>query len=188
MKTGRRALLAGAGAAGLGLILWRGGGAEEWLSPREARARGHAPGTLAPAEIETLEAFAEVLLPGAREAGVAAFVDHHLTVPAAESLLMIRYLDVPPPYADFYRAGLAALDAYARAAAGAPFHRLAAPRAAELVGAIAQQPPPGWRGPPSPLVYFTVRADAVDVVYGTEAGFARLGVPYQPHIPPPTPW
>lgn len=188
MTPGRRAVLAGAGAAGLGLVLWRGGALDEWLPPAEVRARGGEPGTLGADEVRTLEAFAEVLLPGAAEAGVAQFVDHHLTVPAAESLLMIRYLDVPPPYADFYRGGLAALDAYSRATAGRAFHELAPARAEGLVKEIAAAPPPRWRGPPSPLLYFAVRADAVDVVYGTEAGFEKLGVPYQPHILPPSKW
>ena len=32
------------------------------------------------------------------------------------------------------------------------------------------------------------RSDAVDVVYGTPEGFAKLGVPYMPHIMPPTSW
>lgn len=47
---------------------------------------------------------------------------------------------------------------------------------------------PGWSGPPAPLVYFVLRSDALDVVYGTEAGFALLDVPYMPHIPPERRW
>lgn len=180
----RRAVLAGAGAAGLGLI-WAG---SEWLSPAQVRERGDAPRTLTDGEVATLEAFADVLLPGARQAGVAQFVDHHLSVAAPESLLMIRYLDVPPPYAGFYKAGLGALDGYAKAKAGRLFAELTPERAGGIVRDIAAQPPAGWRGPPSPLVYFAVRADAVDVVYGTEAGFEKLGVPYQPHILPPSKW
>jgi hypothetical protein len=33
-----------------------------------------------------------------------------------------------------------------------------------------------------------VRSDAVDVVYGTPAGFEALGVPYMEHIMPPRRW
>jgi hypothetical protein len=33
-------------------------------------------------------------------------------------------------------------------------------------------------------VYFVLRSDAVDVVYGTMEGYESLGVPYMPHIVP----
>ena len=46
----------------------------------------------------------------------------------------------------------------------------------------------GWSGPPSALFYFVIRSDAIDVVYGTQAGFQRLNVPYMAHIVPPSPW
>jgi hypothetical protein len=39
----------------------------------------------------------------------------------------------------------------------------------------------GWKGPTAGFVYFLLRSDAVDVVYG-------LGVPYQPHIAPTRSW
>ena len=32
------------------------------------------------------------------------------------------------------------------------------------------------------------RPDAIDVVYGTKAGFEQLGVPYMAHIEPPSRW
>ena len=57
-----------------------------------------------------------------------------------------------------------------------------------LVEKIANSNPPGWAGPPAPLVYFVVRSDAVDVVYGTPEGFDKLGVPYMQHIMPPRKW
>lgn len=154
----------------------------------EAKKRGAAFKVLSPGEVRTLEAFGEVLLPGAREDGIAHFVDAQLARPPADSLLMLRYLDVPPPYDGFYKAGLAALDAHAKAQTGALFADLPAPQATELVKAISAAPPPGWAGPPSPLFYFAVRADAVDVVYGTVEGFAKLGVPYMEHILPEQRW
>ena len=46
----------------------------------------------------------------------------------------------------------------------------------------------GWQGPQGSLVYFVLRSDAVDVVYGTMEGYAQLGVPYQPHIAPEKRW
>jgi hypothetical protein len=46
----------------------------------------------------------------------------------------------------------------------------------------------GWQGPRAPFVYFLLRTDAVDVVYGTMDGYAKLGVPYMPHIAPTRSW
>lgn len=184
----RRTILKGGavagGVAGLGVIAWQVAGHTEWGSPREAKARGVPLKTLSEAEAATLEAFGEVLLPGASAAGIAAFVDHHLSIDPVQSLLTVRYLDLPPPYAPFYKDGLKALDAFA----GGSFAALAPDKAVELVKSIAFAVPPEWRGPPSPMLYFAVRSDAVDVVYGTEEGFAKLGVPYMAHIAPGTKW
>lgn len=187
MTTRRTILKGGAvagGAAGLGLLAWQIGGHSEWLTPRAAKLRGVPLQTLSADEAQTLEALGDVLLPGAREAGIALFVDKHLSAPPSETLLTIRYLDVPPPYALFYKSALAALDAFA----GGSFARVAPRHAVDIVRAIANTVPSGWKGPPSPLLYFTVRSDAVDVVYGTQEGFDKLGIPYMPHIAPPTNW
>jgi len=46
----------------------------------------------------------------------------------------------------------------------------------------------GWQGPPQGFVYFVLRSDAVDVVYGTVEGYEALGVPYQAHIMPLKRW
>lgn len=189
----RREILKGmgvlAGAAGLGLLTFRDrDGREHRLGAADARAQGMPVTGLTAAETATLEALGETLVPGAREAGVAHFVDAHLKAEPAQSLLMIRYLDVPPPWLPFYRAGLAAVDGLAQARLARPFAKLDAAGQAELVRAFAAEQPPEWRGPPSPLFYFVARADAVDVVYGTEQGFERLGIPYMAHIAPETPW
>lgn len=181
METGRRNVVKG---LGLGLIVAEVGGALTRLSPAEARTRHAAFRTLTTREGATLEAFGETLLPGAARAGVGHFVDHHLGVDAADSLLMLRYFDWPPPYLDFYRGGLAALDA----AAGGSFVALSPAARTALTGRIAGTELPEWRGPPPQLFYLAVRADAVDVVYGTEAGAERLGLPYMAHIAPPTRW
>lgn len=186
--TTRRSLLKtaalGGGTAGLGLIAWQIGGRTEWLSPSQAKERGVPLRTLTESEAATLEAFGEVLLPGSSAAGIAQFVDHHISVPPPESLLTVRYLDVPPPYDGFYKGGLAALDALA----GESFVGLAPARAVELVTTISRTVPPGWRGPPAPMFYFAVRSDAVDVVYGTSEGIASLGVPTMEHLLPETKW
>ena len=44
------------------------------------------------------------------------------------------------------------------------------------------------RGPPAGLVYFVLRSDTVDVMYGTMEGYESLGVPYMAHIEPDKRW
>lgn len=189
MTTTRRTFVRG---TGLGLLGFTVAGSAVLLSPRAARARGADIRVLNEGEVELLEAFGEALVPGAREAGIAHFVDHQLSIDASDALLMIKSFNVPPPYADFYRAGLAALDAYSESAHGKGFTELDAAGTTAvmdtLVATLGGAQPEGWEGPPAVLVYFAVRSDAVDVAYGTVEGFARLGVPYMPHIVPPEAW
>ena len=175
-------------SGGLGLLAFSLGGVELLLTPQEARARALPFRILKPAEVATLEAFGEILLPGARNAGIAHFVDHQLAADAADCLLLIRYLDVPPPYIDVYRPALAALDAASQAAYKKVFTALDEKDAIKLVRAMSETNPEGWQGPPAPLFYFAARSDAVDVVYGTEEGFDRLGIPYMAHIRPTAKW
>ena len=46
----------------------------------------------------------------------------------------------------------------------------------------------GWKGPGGGFVYLILRRDAVDVVYGTMAGYEGLGIPYMAHIAPTKRW
>ncbi|MEM1103678.1 MAG: gluconate 2-dehydrogenase subunit 3 family protein [Pseudomonadota bacterium] len=157
--------------------------------PRTARADGAPMAVLKSAAIvKLLESFGETLVPGASEAGLAHYIDDQLAKRPEDSLLMIRYMDIPPPHDGFYVGAMAALDASSKVRFGAPFTELSTDQKRAFVGELSSGNPPGWSGPPSPLVYFVVRADAVDVVYGTEEGFERLGVPYLPHIAPETNW
>lgn len=174
--------------AALGALVFQTGATPLLLTPREARARALGHRVLTPAEVRALEALGETLLPGAREAGLAHFVDQQLAARPEDCLLMLRYLDVPPPYADFYHAALGALDAAARTAHGKPFAELEPAQAETFVGGMGRENPPGWEGPPAPFAYFVLRSDAVDVVYGTIEGFEKLGVPYMPHIVPERKW
>ncbi len=191
----RRKAIAGIGAGGaigLGLLAFTDQGRTLWRTPEEARKAGLGFKTLDAGEVATLEALGETLLPGAREAGIAHYVDHHLAQPSVDSLLMIRYLDIPPPYLNFYRAGLAALNGFASAKNGKIFGDQDAGNATDIVRAISSPDPAAapkdWRGPPASIFYFVTRADAVDVVYGTEKGTEKLGLPYMAHILPETPW
>lgn len=172
----------------LGLLAFSLGGIELLLTPREARAKDLPFRVLKPAEVASLETLGEILVPGAREAGIAHFVDQQLAADPADCLLLIRYLDVPPPYVDIYRPALAALDGASQAAYRQSFIALDRKDAVTLVRTMSEGNPGGWQGPPASLFYFAVRSDAVDVVYGTEDGFERLGIPYMAHIRPTAKW
>jgi len=182
-NAGRRAFLrkAGAGLGGLTLA-----GPLGLFDAARARAEGAPLAVLDAAEGAALDALGETLLPGAAAAGIAHYVDHQLA--AAVPLLMLPYLDFPQAPVEFYRQGLAALDALAMSGHGTAFAALEPAVQADLVGALSGANPEGWSGPPGPLFYFVVRNDAVDVVYGTQTGFDTLGVPYMPHILPVTNW
>jgi hypothetical protein len=164
------------------------GGVEVLLTPRQARAQGVALRVLRPEEAETLEAIGATLAIGAREEGIAHFIDQQLTVPPPHALLSIRVSEVRPPYAEFYHAALGGIDGASRAQSGHSFAALSADEQHDFVDRLRQNKIESWRGPPQSFVYSTLRNDAVDVVYGTVDGFARLGVPYMPHILPERRW
>src|SRR5246127_4514006 len=111
--------LAGAAAAASGAPL-----AAKVVAPATSIARapmptGEALETLTAAEADALEAIVARLIPtdengpGAAEARAAHYIDRALTGPLAPSRAA-------------YSAGLAAVDAYARASKGAPFAKLSA--------------------------------------------------------------
>lgn len=185
MTVERRVVLKG---AALSALVFSVQGTTLTLSPREAQAAGLPMQVLTPPEKAALEAFGDVLLPGARDAGISAYVDHQLAGDPDDCLLVARSLSVSPPYHPFYAAGLAGLDAACRKAHQKPFAELASDQQIAFVRAMSQKNPEGWQGPPSPFFYFVVRNDATDVVYGTVDGFAKLGVPYMPHILPEKRW
>ncbi|WP_440997044.1 gluconate 2-dehydrogenase subunit 3 family protein [Arhodomonas sp. SL1] len=181
MVPARREFLKGAAC---GVALYTVGGFGVMLTPRQARARSADLRVLTAAEAGVLEAYGEALLPGSAEAGLAPYVDAQLAAAPSESLLMIRYLDVPPPWDGFYRGALRAVDALARERFGASVADLDSAAASELAGMVAGGKPKPWAGPPAGFVHFVVRADVVDVVYGVPGGFDALGIPYMAHIEP----
>src|SRR5712671_1034331 len=180
----RRAFMQGAGA-----LAFMVGGAEVLLTPGEARAQGVPLRSLKPDEAETIEALGETLVPDARKAGIANFIDQQISIPAEEALLEARILNVRPPYANFYRAALGAIDRASQALNnGRPFAELSEAEQRNLVDSMRQNKVEGWQGPPGPFVYLVLRSDAVDVVYGTMDGYAALGIPYRPHSAPSKRW
>jgi len=181
----RRALLKG---AGLGALAFTVGGAQVLLTPAEAFAQNVPLRTLKPEEAATLAAMGETLVPGAREAGIVNFVDQQLSVPAEEALLEARIVNVRPPYANFYRAAIGAINGASTAQHGKAFAELDAAARHAFVDQMRQNKIEGWKGPGGPFVYLILRSDAVDVVYGTVAGYKSLDIPYMAHIEPTRSW
>jgi len=171
-----------------GALAFTVGGATVLLSAREARAQGVPFRLLNADEAETIEALGETLVPGARAAGVAHFIDHQISIPPEEALLEARILNVRPPYANFYRAALGAVDRASQAQSGRRFAWLPSNEQREFVNLMRQNKLEGWQGPPGGFVYFVLRSDAVDVVYGTVEGYQALGIPYMAHIAPLKRW
>jgi Gluconate 2-dehydrogenase subunit 3 len=174
--------------ASMGLLAFTVGGAEILMTPGAARARAVPFRLLSGEEAETLEALGETLLPGAREAGVAHFIDQQVSVPPGEALLEARIVNVRPPFINFYRAAIGGVDKASMARSGKRFAALSPAEQHDLIDALRQNKIEGWQGPPAGLVYFVLRSDAVDVVYGTMDGYESLGVPYMAHIEPDKRW
>ena len=181
----RRAFIKG---AAIGALAFSVGGAEVMLTPRQAQAQNIPLRTLTPEQAATLGAMGEALVPGAREAGIVYFVDQQISIPAEEALLQARILSVRPPFANFYRAALGAIDGASGKTKGKPFAELSPDEQHDFVDLMRQNKIDGWQGPPGPFVYNVLRGDAVDVVYATMDGYAALGVPYMPHIAPTKKW
>jgi Gluconate 2-dehydrogenase subunit 3 len=182
----RRAFMKG---ATLGALAFTVGGAEVLLTPGAARAQGVPLRTLTAAQAATLDALGETLVPGARQAGISHFVDQQISIPPDDALLEARILNVRPPYANFYRAALGAVDRASQALnGGRAFAQLSEAEQRDLVNNMRQNKVEGWQGPAGGFVYLLLRSDAVDVVYGTMDGYAGLGIPYMPHIAPTKKW
>ena len=175
--------------AATGALAFTVGGVEVLLTAREARAQNVPFRLLKASEAETIEALGETLVPGARAARVAHFVDQQLSVPPGKALLEARILNVRPPYANFYRAAIGAVDTASKARHnGHIFAQLNPSEQHDFVDTMRQNKIQNWQGPSGSLVYMVLRSDAVDVVYGTVEGYEALGIPYMPHIAPEKRW
>jgi len=124
--------------------------------------------TLTAFESDTLEAIVARLIPtdengpGAAEARAAHYIDHALTGPLASSRAA-------------YSAGLAAVDAYARASKGAPFATLSAKDQDGVLSDMEKNTATGFT--PSSSVFFnllrthTIEGTFCDPYYGGNANF-----------------
>ena len=141
----RRAFVKG---AALGALAFTVGGSEILLTPRAARAQGVPLRTLTAEQAATLDALGETLVPGARQYGISHFVDQQISIPAEEALLEARILNVRPPYANFYRASLGAVDRASQALNnGRAFAQLGEAEQRGFVDSMRQNKVEGWQGP-----------------------------------------
>jgi hypothetical protein len=137
------------------------------------------------AELRSLVAWYDTLVPGAGRARVADFVQEQLRADPPFALLQLRYLNWPPPFAAFYRSGITALNAASRRRAGVPFEELSGRDARALASAAISEKVAGWPEVPPLRAWVTAtRADAMDVVYGTPRAHAANDMPML-QVPPP---
>jgi gluconate 2-dehydrogenase gamma chain len=119
---------------------------------------------------ETVAAFAERLMPdapgkpGARDANVLNYIDLALAGAYADQQ-------------DFYRRGLAQLDAYCRKTHGQPFVKLSAAQQDEVIGALEQGKASDFEFPTAQAFFNTLRTHTMegmfaDPVYGGNKDFA----------------
>jgi Gluconate 2-dehydrogenase subunit 3 len=181
----RRVFLKG---ASMGVLAFTVGGVDVLMTPRQARARAVPFRMLNGEEADTLEALGETLLPGARAAGFAHFIDQQVSVTPGEALLEARIVNVKPPFIDFYRGAIGGVNKASMARGGKRFAALIATEQRDFIDQLRQNKIEGWQGPPAGQVYFVLRSDAVDVVYGTMEGYESLGIPYLAHIEPDKRW
>ncbi|MFK7730340.1 MAG: gluconate 2-dehydrogenase subunit 3 family protein [Pseudomonadales bacterium] len=158
------------------------------LSPAQAYAKQLPYKRLSKAEAATLELLADSIVPGARTAGVAHYLDAQLAATAEDCLLMIKYLGVPSPYDSFYQAALQAADQLSQSEYKKPWPELSDTQREALTDQIASGAVTDWQGPPAGFFFFVLRADASDVVYGTERGHAAIDFPHMAHIKPVQEW
>jgi hypothetical protein len=149
-----------------------------WLTPREAQAKAFQPQVLSAEQCTALSMVGDALVPGAATAGIAAYIDLQLQA-GDQSLLIGKYLGVnTSSQSDFYQAAADNVIAMTDENTSAQ----------TLMTGMASDSLSEWVGPPASYVLFVLRADALDVTYGTPEGFENLGIPYMAHIMPEQPW
>src|SRR5260370_21899797 len=151
----RRVFLKG---AGMGMLAFTVGGADVLMPPGQARAQGVPFRLLEAHEAETIEALGETLVPGAPRAGVAHFIDQQVSVSPGEALLEARQLNVKPPFINFYRAAIGAVDRAAEARSRRRFAALSAADQREFVDAMRQNKNDARQGPPGRPSYLRLRS------------------------------
>ena len=148
------------------------------LSPAQAAELDFTPEVLTRDQLKIIETVAEQLVPGSANEGIAAYLDAQLRA-GNDSLLIGKYLGVDIP---------AQLDFYESLARNLQRTLQTEQATSEILSAMWSDTQANWEGPPASYMLFVLRADALDVTYGTPGGFEALGIPYTAHIMPEKPW
>ena len=148
------------------------------LSAAEAVELDFTPEVLTRDQLKIIETVADQLVPGSANAGIAAYLDAQLRA-GNDSLLIGKYLGVDIS---------AQIDFYESLARNLQKALQTEQAISEVLGAMWSDTQAGWQGPPASYMLFVLRADALDVTYGTPEGFEALDIPYMAHIMPETPW
>ena len=187
MKLTRRTFVDRAFKGSMLCLTFNLGGAALLLTPEQARAQGIPLQLLKSDQARRLEKLANAMVPGSADLGVVQFIDHQLNTDPNEALLIAKYFGVGLPYINFYARGLEVAAGMAEKSSGKALEELDDAEMEQLVRAMSA---PGTVVEEFPifLFYMCLRSDAVDVVYGTPAGFNKLNIPYMQHIFPPEGW
>jgi hypothetical protein len=156
--------------------------------PAEVNSRDIPLRCLSVNEAKCIEAVTQVLVPGAPQAGIANFIDSQLSLSPGDSLLSIKYLDVPPPWQTFYRAAVQWFEEASRKMFSQSVSELPEAAIATLIEAARDNGFTDSTARTSSLFYYVLRSDAVDVVHGTRQGFSSLQLPYLAHVEPVRRW
>ena len=107
-------------------------------------------------------------------------------MPPGEALLEARIVNVKPPFINFYRAAIGAVDKASEARSGSRFAALSAKEQHDFVDLMRQNKIEGWQGPPARAGVFRAAQRRRRRGLRHHGRLRDLGVPYQPHIAPET--
>ncbi len=203
---GRRAFIVGAVGAGAvaGTALVQAAYAKSSKAKEEKTPASKSPATAAAPATQVSEPFDGhgVFFNDEHAATVAAFAERLMPgepgKPGATDAHVLNYIDLAlaGAYADqqdFYRRGLAQLDAWCRKTYQQPFAKLSAAQQDEVIGALEQGKAGGFEFPTAQAFFNTLRTHTMegmfaDPVYGGNKGFAGwrlVGFPGgQPYFTP----
>jgi hypothetical protein len=109
-------------------------------------------------------------------------------VAPGDSLLSIKYLDILPPWKNFYQFAVAWFEDSSARLFSRRVWELSEQDTGNLIEMARDSRKVSSDKHAPSLFYFVLRADAIDVVYGTEQGFAELQLPYLAHVAPSMRW
>jgi hypothetical protein len=132
-------------------------------------------------EIALFNDLCEAIVPGARAASVGHYLDYQLSLAPNDCLLFARYLPIPLPFLHFYRLGAKGIESAAARAGDTSKSGPSQANWRQIAKGMYRESIVGWDGPSSPLLYLSLRNDALDVVYGTDKGLQKLGIPIMRH-------